>query len=207
MTRILAIITSALLGGSVIAADTDESVEPDNALRDILRGVTPERFDVDRLSPADALRRMQEDQANPDAWLEDPFGHLEQRMEWVVVDLERPRHDEPVQEEQDRIVAKLNRLIELLEKASGGSGGGGSTTPMRDSQISGGPGGVGELRDPNRSKRDWAELPPREREKVVQSSTEGFPAGYEALLEEYYRRLASEESASREPDESPGATP
>jgi hypothetical protein len=60
--------------------------------------------------------------------------------------------------------------------------------------LAGGPGGVGDLNAPRSSRRKWAELTPKERERILQSRTEGFPAGYEEILGEYYRRLATEDS-------------
>ena len=37
---------------------------------------------------------------------------------------------------------------------------------------------------------DWAKLRDRDRDRIIQAREEGFPPGYEALLERYYRRLA-----------------
>ena len=66
---------------------------------------------------------------------------------------------------------------------------------MKDSVVAGGPGGQGDLRAPSAGRKKWGELPPRDRDKVVQSKTEGFPPGYEDVLESYYRSLAEERAA------------
>jgi hypothetical protein len=38
-------------------------------------------------------------------------------------------------------------------------------------------------------------LPPHQRDRIVQSLTEGFPAHYQKILERYYKRLAEETPA------------
>ncbi|HXT58583.1 MAG TPA: hypothetical protein VN699_08105, partial [Pirellulales bacterium] len=51
--------------------------------------------------------------------------------------------------------------------------------------------------------KQWGELPPHQRDKIVQSLTEGFPAHYQKILERYYKRLAEEKpavSADEEPE-------
>ncbi|MCA9214295.1 MAG: hypothetical protein KDB27_14585 [Planctomycetales bacterium] len=61
-----------------------------------------------------------------------------------------------------------------------------------------GKGDIGDLRDPGAAKRAWAKLPPKEREKILQSKTEGFPAEFDDILSDYYRQVAREGSASGE---------
>jgi len=152
---------------------------------------------LELLREAEAASASRED----DAWLQDPFVHVERDMGRVADMLERRRSDEPVQRDQREIIRKLDLIIEKLDQAcrncSGGAGGGSGgpptnnpTSPMADSQLAGGPGGMGELRDPDRDPKQWADLPPKDREKILQSKTDGFPAGYEQVLEDYYRKLA-----------------
>ena len=50
----------------------------------------------------------------------------------------------------------------------------------------------GDLHGANNQGKDWKILPPKQREQILQSKTEGFPPGYEALLQSYYQRLAQE---------------
>jgi len=133
----------------------------------------------------------------------DPLRVIGGGMSEVASDLGQYQTDDPVQTKQQRIVRQLDVLIQQLEEQmKGGGGGSGSgsgqsptnnpTSPLNDSSIIGGPGGIGELHDPARGKKDWAELPPRLRDKVLQSKTEGFPPGYEDILRSYYERLAQE---------------
>ncbi len=66
---------------------------------------------------------------------------------------------------------------------------------MDDSFIRSGTGGIGPLTNPDDGGKDWAKLSDRERDRILQSMTEGFPPEYRTVLERYYRRLAEEKSA------------
>ena len=154
------------------------------------------------------------------AWLEtsmaraqeeapDPIGELALGMEQVVIDLSGMTTGQPVQDAQKQIVTKLDKLIEELEKESeqmrGGASSANPSRPMADSMIKGGPGGIGDLHAARKTGKQWAELPPHERERIVQSMTEGFPAHYQKILERYYKRLAEETPAGAAPDEDKSA--
>ena len=74
---------------------------------------------------------------------------------------------------------------------------------MQDSQIAGGPGGVGDLRDSRKEGQKFGDLPDKLRDRVLQSKEDGFPSSYELILRNYYRRLAEqrvEESKESKPD-------
>jgi hypothetical protein len=133
---------------------------------------------------------------------EDPLKYIAKDMGSVVVDLDKLQTDHPVQAKEERCVADLDAVIKKLEAAmKKGSGGGGSlnpSRPMADSVIAGGPGGIRDLHDPKASERQWGNLPPKQREQILQSKTDGFPPGYEAILQSYYRRLAQEQLAGDE---------
>ncbi len=157
----------------------------------------------DLLRDPDSVDRLLEPlrQSPPaDADADDPLRRVEQDMTWVTLELDSLRTHEPVRERQAQILSQLDALIEQVQQqnSSSGSGSGAGaasaspTSPMRDSQLTGGPGGIGELTDPGHSRRPWAELPPKERERILQANSEDFPPGYERLLESYYRRLAEE---------------
>jgi hypothetical protein len=135
---------------------------------------------------------------------DDPIGALALDMEEVVLDLAAMTTDEPTQQTQQQIVGKLDKLIEELERESesmrGGTSGNNPTRPMADSQIKGGPGGIGDLHAARREGKQWAELPPHERDRILQSMSEGFPAHYQKILERYYKRLAEETPVGAETD-------
>jgi hypothetical protein len=112
-----------------------------------------------------------------------------------------------VRKEEEDVVAKLEKLIEELEKQQGGGGGGGGGQPggqggqggqggsqggqpMDDSGIASnkGPGNV-DLKDhPDRG--NWGDLPPKEREEALQNITKDLPAHYREVIEEYFRKIA-----------------
>lgn len=129
------------------------------------------------------------------AWLQDPLRHLEGDMSHCVVDLTEFKTHQPVQQRQDNIANRLDAVIKLLEKQCSGAGGGGPnpTSPLQRSILAKGPGGQGEMHDPKAGEKQWASLPPKQREQILQSRTEGFPPGFEALLQSYYQRLAQEQ--------------
>jgi hypothetical protein len=45
-------------------------------------------------------------------------------------------------------------------------------------------------------RQAWGNLPERLREQMMQSSVDGFLPKYERLIEEYFKRLAEDESSS-----------
>ena len=120
------------------------------------------------------------------------------RMGEVVESLAKKQTGTPVQGEQKRIVADLDALIASLEKecdkCKGGIKRNNPRQGMRDSTISAGTGGIGTLANPADSAKDWGKLSDRERDRILQSMSEGFPPEYRTVLERYYRRLAEEKS-------------
>ena len=126
---------------------------------------------------------------------EDPLGPITEEMTEIVGDLAGLKTDNPVQEKQKQVVSQLDDIIKQLEEAckkSGSGGGRNPTKPMADSRIASGPGGIGDLRDPKSGTRNFGNLSAKQREAILQSKTEGFPPGYESLLQSYYQRLAQE---------------
>jgi hypothetical protein len=140
-----------------------------------------------------------------------PADEIAGKMADVADELNRKQTGEPVQTEQKTIVRDLDALIARLEKQlENGRGGLKRNRPragMRDSMISAGTGGVGTLGNPNDLGKDWDKLSPRERDRILQSMSEGFPPEYRTVLERYYRRLADEKSAGtpKEKESKPAA--
>jgi hypothetical protein len=126
------------------------------------------------------------------------------KMGGVVDSLGKKVTGTPVQTEQKAIVHDLDELIAQLEKqCSQCRAGIKRNRPMRgmaDSKISSGTGGIGDLADPNDGGKGWGKLSDRERDRILQSMTEGFPPEYRTVLERYYRRLAEEKSAKTSGD-------
>jgi hypothetical protein len=119
------------------------------------------------------------------------------KMTGVAGELAKTRTGEPVQAKEKSIVRDLDELIAALEKECANCRGVKSNTPSRpmaDSMIRSGTGGIGTLVEPRGSNKDWAKLSARERDRILQSMTEGFPPEYRLVLERYYRRLAEEKT-------------
>ncbi len=103
-----------------------------------------------------------------------------------------------VREQEDEVIAKLDKMIEDLEQqmqqaaaaAAAAAGGGGSSTPAPDS-MPGGETGPGEV-DPRRlgQRANWGNLPPRERHEALQQIAKDLPSHYREVIEEYFRKLA-----------------
>jgi hypothetical protein len=121
------------------------------------------------------------------------------KMSGVAVDLSKTKTGEPVQREQKVIVRDLDELIASLEKECQNCNGMKRNNPRRglpDSVIRNGTGGIGDLIDPRQGEKDWSKLPNRERDRILQSMSEGFPPEYRTVLERYYRRLAEEKTVA-----------
>jgi len=114
-------------------------------------------------------------------------------------DLNRTVTGKPVQVKQKAIVDDLDKLIASLEKqcenCRNGMKRNNPRQGMDDSRISSGQGGIGTLLNPSDTGKDWGKLDPRERDRILQSMSEGFPPEYRLVLERYYRRLAEEKPA------------
>jgi len=138
---------------------------------------------------------------------EDPLEDITGQMTDVLTDLAAQKVDKPVQSKQQEVVENLDAVIKVLEQQKSGSGGGSlnPSKPMSDSRIASGPGGIHDLKDPSAGTRNFGKLPPKDRDAILQSKTEGFPAGYESLLQSYYQRLAQEKTTGE--NGGGGATP
>ena len=105
-----------------------------------------------------------------------------------------------VRKQEDDIVAKLDKMIEELEKQQQQQQGQGSgsgkqpSSPMQDSQAAGG-GGPGEVDQRKTGIRSgWGNLPPKQRQEALQQISKGLPAHYREVIEEYFRKLARDGS-------------
>ena len=137
-------------------------------------------------------------------------------MSVIADNLDHQQTDQPVQTQEKQVVSQLDQLIAQLNQQCNGSGGSSNnpTKPMADSKITRGPGGSGPMHDPQAGTKQWGQLPPKEREKILQSQNDGFPPGYESVLSSYYSRLAQEQVApapsaapTTQPAGQPGAHP
>jgi hypothetical protein len=121
------------------------------------------------------------------------------KMTGVSGELAKTDTGTQVQDQQKTILSDLDALIASLEQecqaCRGGMKRNNPKFGMDDSMIRRGTGGVGSLVDPQQSEKDWSKLSNRERDRILQSMSEGFPPEYRQVLERYDRRLAEEKTA------------
>jgi len=138
----------------------------------------------------------------------DPLADIAADMNAAAIRLAKLKTDKPTQKPQEDAVAKLDALIKELEQQSKNRGGNmvnpNPTKPAQQSTIRNGPGGMGKLHAERQEGKQWGELPPKERARILQSMNEGFPSHYQKLLERYFARLADEKPAAESADESGG---
>ena len=153
------------------------------------RGGIPRRFEVvAELMEAD-LKPLKTDSLDEIARLMDD---IERR-------LGLGRAGRRVREQEDEVIAKLDKMIEELEKqaqqqqaSASSQGGQQAQQPMQDSQAAGGsgPGEVDQRRTGVQS--GWGNMPPKQREEALQQISKGLPSHYRDVIEEYFRKMARE---------------
>ena len=128
-------------------------------------------------------------------WKEYPLGILEMEMAEAIEDLSAGKSKPPALVTQPRIISRLDLMIEELEKKTGGGTGSSNSgnKPAEKSALRKGSMKEGQMRAAKNEGERWADIPPKEREKILQSQGEGFPAGYEDVLADYFRKLAKSE--------------
>jgi len=129
----------------------------------------------------------------------DPLEEITAEMRVVVGRLSKLTTNKPTQETQIEVIDKLDILIAALEKeceqCKGAMASANPTKPANDSTVKSGPGGMGKLHAARQDGDRWGELPAHERDRILQSMNDGFPAHYQTILETYFRRVAEEKPA------------
>lgn len=68
-----------------------------------------------------------------------------------------------------------------------------SRSPAADSRLAQGK-GAGEVKSKNIGNHSgWGDLPPKDREEAMQQISKDFPSHYRDVIEQYFRRLATED--------------
>jgi hypothetical protein len=106
-----------------------------------------------------------------------------------------------VRDQEDAVIAKLEKMIDELEKqrqmrrqqqARQSGSGRQPNQPMQDSmpaQLH----GPGEVDPKQIGKKDgWGNLPPKQRQEVLQQIGRDLPAHFRETIEEYFKRLAED---------------
>ena len=135
----------------------------------------------------------------------DTLDEVSRLMDNIKIRLGHGRAGKRVRKEEDDVIAKLDKMIEDLEKqqqqaqaAASASGKAGDTAnpsqPMQDS-MPGGVRGPGNVDAKKLSKEGgWGDLPPKERQQALQQLGEDFPSHYRDVIVEYFRKIAREQS-------------
>ena len=134
-------------------------------------------------------------------WREYPLGILEMEMAEAIEDLAEGKSKPPALVTQPRIIERLDFMIDELEKKTGGGKGSNNAgnQPAEKSVLRKGQMKEGQMRAAKTEGDRWADIPAKEREKILQSQGEGFPAGYEDVLADYFRKLSKSEKPAAAP--------
>lgn len=153
-------------------------------------------------------------QADLSALEDESLDHISRRMNDVTRRLDFGHAGKKVRGEEDGIIASLDKKIKQMEDmanaAGSGDGSGGenqpggpgnsgdpqgirSRSPAADSRLAKGK-GAGEVKSKNIGNHSgWGDLPPKDREAAMQQISKDFPSHYRDVIEQYFRRLASED--------------
>jgi hypothetical protein len=141
-------------------------------------------------------------QADLEGLQDDSLDHIARRMDDIHRRLDLGRAGPKVREVEDGVIASLDKLIEEMEKqqqaaaAAAAAGRGGSQPmplrPLQDSLPMGGKGEGKVANKPIGNGSGWGDLPPRQREEALQQIGKEFPAHYRDMIEQYFRKLATE---------------
>ena len=128
----------------------------------------------------------------------DSLDEIARLMDDIRRRLDLARAGKKVRDEEEQVIAKLEKMIEELEKQQqqqqqqASSGGSTPSSPMQDStpaQLK----APGEVDPKNIGKKDgWGNLPPQDRQEVLQKIGRELPAHFRETIEEYFKRLAQD---------------
>ncbi|MEX1097056.1 MAG: hypothetical protein WED34_13495 [Planctomycetales bacterium] len=139
----------------------------------------------------------------------DTLDEIARLMRDVTRRLDLARTGPEVQRQEQRIIAKLDRIIDKLEQERGGDGpsrdggdpgqgqpgspSGNDPNKPAEASAPGGATGPGEV-DPQglRNQGGWGNLPEKERERAASGIVERYPGHYDAGIENYFRKLAGQ---------------
>ena len=132
----------------------------------------------------------------------DSLDHIARRMEDVGRRLDLGRAGPKVRQIEDGVIESLDKLVKKLEEQQQQQSGmtADSLTPSNpadQSRIMDGK-GPGEVtkRDVG-SQSGWGNLPPKAREEAMQEISREFPPHYRDAVEQYFRRLAGQDSEEK----------
>jgi hypothetical protein len=134
---------------------------------------------------------------------EDSLDHIARRMNDIRRRLSFGRGDQKVRKVEDGVIESLDKLIKDLEEQqrrqqqSASSGSLQPSQPAQESRILGGK-GPGEVTKKDVGNKDgWGNLPPKQRDEAMQQIGREFPSHYRDVVEQYFRKLATENSGDQ----------
>jgi hypothetical protein len=131
---------------------------------------------------------------------EESLDHIARRMEDIERRLDLGRAGPKVRKQQDGVIKSLDKLIEELEamqQQQQASTSGENMQPNNPAQKSIPAGGKGPGKVAKRDigkQSGWGNLPPKQRDEALQQIGRDFPAHYREVIEQYFRKLATEGS-------------
>ena len=138
----------------------------------------------------------------------DTLDHVARRMEDIERRLDMGHAGPKVRKVEDGVIETIDKLIKKIEdqqkqQAQNQSNSLQSNRPAQDSTPMGGR-GPGEVTKKNIGNRSgWGDLPPKQREEALQNIGREFPSHYRDIVEQYFRRLATEENGETGGDPKP----
>lgn len=131
---------------------------------------------------------------------EDSLDHIARRMDDIHRRLDLGRAGPKVRKVEDGVIESLDKLIKQIEdqqqqqqqQQQQAANKLQSSKPAEASQLAGGK-GPGDVDKKNiGAQNGWGDLPPKEREEALQQIGRDLPANYRDVIEQYFKRLASE---------------
>jgi len=134
---------------------------------------------------------------------EDSLDEIARMMDDIRRRLALARAGKIVRDEEDEVIKKLEKMIDDLEQqrqmkqqqkqqSKNAKSSRRPQNPMQDSQRAELK-GAGDVDPKNLGKRDgWGNLPPKERQEVLQQIGRELPAHFRETIEEYFKRLAQD---------------
>jgi hypothetical protein len=133
----------------------------------------------------------------------DSLDDISRRMEDIGRRLELGQADSDVRRREDAVIDAIDKLIKKAEDASKAASasaqsaaGSQPLAPAQESRIAEGK-GAGKVDPKDIGNRvDWGNLPEKDREEAMQQIGRQFPAHYREIVEQYFKKLATEADTS-----------
>jgi hypothetical protein len=140
-------------------------------------------------------------QADLEQLKDDSLDHIARRMDDVERRLDLGRAGPKTREVEDGVIKSLDKLIKELEDQAAAAAAASaaqntirSASPAQDSRPMEGKGAGQVAKKDIGNQSGWGDLPPKQRQEALQQIGKDFPAHYRDMIEQYFRKLASEDT-------------